>query len=75
MKVLKLVCMLIDHDELGVEQCVWEVRNASYPNHWCGPQVISYEAVEIGEWDEDHPANGPDRDEWFRAAFQQEARR
>lgn len=61
--------MLVDHDELGPEQCIREIDNAHYPNHWNGPKVMSYEEVEIGEWDDDHPSNGADRGAWFRETF------
>jgi hypothetical protein len=69
MKAIKIVCLLIDHDELGVEQCLTEINNARYHNHWIGPQVMSHEAVDIGEWDDDHPSNTSEREEWFAKAF------
>lgn len=62
--------MLVDHDELGPEGCVSELENANFPNHWSGPQVMSLDEVEIGEWDDDHDSNGPGRKEWFLKAFE-----
>ena len=57
MKVSKIELYVIDFDQLGVDEIVNTIQNASYPNDCIWPHVIGSSEVDIGEWRDDHPLN------------------
>lgn len=59
MKAYKLEILVIDFDEVG-DEIVEVIKNQKYPNHCIDPMVMSFQSVEIGEWDDDHPLNTPE---------------
>ena len=57
MKVYKMTLMFIDHDDLGPDGARRLLEDARYPNHVIGPDVMTLEERDIGEWRDDHPLN------------------
>lgn len=56
-KVYKIVMLLVDHDELGPKGIKSLFEDEQYPNHIIGPDVMSIEERDIGEWHDKHPLN------------------
>ena len=52
-----LTIIVTDHDDLGADEIKQTIEDQRYPNHCIDPQVTGTEAVEIGEWHDDHPPN------------------
>lgn len=48
--------MIIDHDNIG-DDIVVELENGRFANRCISPNVISFDSVDIGEWDDDNPLN------------------
>ena len=57
MKAHKVTLVIIDFDELGEEETRLVLEETRYPNHCISPNVVGFETVDIGEWDDDHPLN------------------
>lgn len=56
MKAYRIELLVVDHDNVG-DDMVTTIEEARYPNRCINPQVMSIEARDIGEWDDDHPLN------------------
>ena len=53
MKVMKLVVMVIDFEEMGEDEIIREIERCRYSM----PKVFSIESRDIGEWHDEHPLN------------------
>ena len=72
MKAYKVTILIVDHDDVGpgIKEAIESVR---YPNRCIHPHVMGVEAVDIGEWRDDHPLNFFDRlEEEFKKLFPQQ---
>lgn len=57
MKAHKVELLIIDFDEVGEEDITTMLEQTKYPNRCISPKVKSFETVDVGEWDDDHPLN------------------
>lgn len=70
MKVYRVELMVINFDELDQEELTSVIENTKYPNRCISPDVMEVEAVDIGEWFDEHPLNYTDkREAEFRRLF------
>jgi hypothetical protein len=69
MNVYKVTLMIVNHDNLEEDKIASVLENARYPNMCISPDVVEIESKDIGEWDDDSPFNGPDRDKYFKVLF------
>lgn len=60
MKVFKLICLFINHDDLDDEEVADLINDARYPNHIIGPEIMEMTGVEIGPWEDSNPLNSSD---------------
>jgi hypothetical protein len=60
-KVYRMVCLFVDHDDVGPDGARSLIENARLPNHISPPDVMSLEERDIGEWRDSHPLNFRDK--------------
>lgn len=58
-KVHRVVLLVVDHDDLGVEGVVREIENVRFPNDCMSPRVMRVDTREV-VWDDNHPLNRKD---------------
>lgn len=66
MNVHKVVLMVIDFDDIGAESVKSVIESARYPNRCISPRVMKLDTQDIGEWQDDHPLNHRDEEEFDR---------
>lgn len=55
-KVHRIVLMVVDHDDIGIDEVRETIENAHYPNRCIAPTVMAVETKEV-DWDDNHPLN------------------
>ncbi len=58
MKAFKLTFLVVDLEDQGLESILVEFENMK---HGVSPSLLDSEEFEIGEWEDDHPLNDPNR--------------
>lgn len=68
-KVHKVVLLIVDHDNVGVNGIAQVLQDANYPNDCISPKVMGTETTEV-MWSDKHPLNnGETVSETFEELF------
>lgn len=55
-EVYRVVLMIVDHDDVGVEELSHIIENMNYPNHCMNPKVMNSSTRKV-RWHDRHPLN------------------
>lgn len=68
-KVHRIVLLVVDHDNLGIEDVKSVLESTRYPNRCIAPKVMQTETREV-RWSDEHPLNASKtRDDAFYRLF------
>ncbi len=70
-QVHKIILLIVDHDDLGIDSIKTVIENNHYPNHCITPNVMDAETKEV-EWTDAHPLNNlTNRPRAFKQLFKE----